>query len=182
MTDTPVVRAGTRRPLRLLSIGVMAAAVMVASGACTHRHRHPTPGTQTTHTRPGPATTGTTPTTSTPAANEVTFVLKNGAIEQQGEVKAGANTVHINNVGTIEHEIIFIKADGGATLPTLPNGAADEEALPEGAAIGEAELEAGASETKTFTFTSGKWVAVCNVVSGTNSHFAKGMWMDFSVS
>jgi hypothetical protein len=166
--------------LRLLSIGVMAAAVMLASGACTHRHRHPTPSTRTTHTRPGPTTTGATPTT-TPAANEVTFVLKNGAIELQGEVKAGPNTVHITNEGTVEHEVVFIKADGGATLPTLPNGAADEDALPAGAVIGEAELEAGDSTTETFTFTSGKWVAVCNIVSGTNSHFARGMWMDFTV-
>jgi uncharacterized cupredoxin-like copper-binding protein len=122
-------------------------------------------------------------TTTVPGpVNEVTFVLSNGKISQQGDVKPGRNTVHVTNEGTIEHEIIFTKAAGGATLPTKADGSWDESAMPRGSIIGEIELEAGQSATKTFTFTPGAWVAVCNIVSGTTSHFKNGMWMDFSVS
>jgi uncharacterized cupredoxin-like copper-binding protein len=155
-----------RRPSRVLSAGLAMAAATLAAGACTHRPPH----------RPPTTTTVTTP------ANEVTFVLKNGAIEQQGEVKPGRNTVHVTNTGTVEHEIIFIAAESGTTLPTKANGAVDEAKLPAGSDIGEVELEAGESATKTFSFRPGKWVAVCNIVNGSNVHFAAGMWMDFTVS
>jgi len=167
MNDVSEVHGRDRRTLRRMSVGILAASVLLISAACTHHH--PRPG-------------GSTTTRSVPAANEVSFELKNGAIVQQGEVKPGRNTVHVTNTGTVEHEIIFVKAEGGASLPTEPNGAFDESAMPRGAIIGEVELEAGASATKTFTFSAGDWVAVCNVVSGTTSHFKNGMWMDFTVS
>jgi len=99
-----------------------------------------------------------------------------------GSVKPGANTVHVTNTGSVAHEIIFVKADDGATLPTSSNGAFNEAAVPRSSIIGEVELNAGQSATKTFTFTAGKWVGVCNIVSGSNSHFANGMWMNFTVA
>jgi plastocyanin len=181
MKITPVVSASNRRPGRLLAVGMVAAVALVA-GACTHHPGHPRPTHFTWPPATRPGTRPTVPTTPAPTANEVTFVLKNGAIELQGEVKPGKNTVHVTNEGTVEHEVIFIAAESGTTLPTSPNGAVDEAKLPPGSDIGEVELGAGASATRTFTFKPGKWVAVCNVVSGTNVHFAKGMWMDFSVS
>jgi len=172
MIDAPATQRRVHGSVKRLSIGVLAASALLVSGACTHHHPG---GPRTTHvTRP--------PTTAPPAVNEVSFELKNGAIALTGSVKPGRNTVHITNTGTVEHEIVFAKAAGGASLPTLPNGAWDEDAMPAGAIIGEAELEAGASTTKTFTFTPGSWVGVCNVVSGTTSHFKNGMWLDFTVS
>jgi hypothetical protein len=143
-----------RRSLRFRSAGVMALMATGALGACTHHHV---------------------------PANDVTVVLRNGAIDINNPIKAGRNTVHMSNTGTVEHEVIFIKADSATALPTAADGSVDEDKLPKGAAIGEAELEAGASATKTFTFTKGKWVAVCNVVSDGHIHFATGMWKEFTV-
>lgn len=113
--------------------------------------------------------------------NEVTFVLDNGTIDLEGEVQAGVNKVHVTNQGTVEHELIFVMAGGGATLPTLPNGAMDEDALHHGAAFGEIELEPGESADGVFRFLPGDYVAVCNIVSGSSVHFKNGMWMDFTV-
>jgi uncharacterized cupredoxin-like copper-binding protein len=167
MRRTAVAGAPSGRPWRRISAVALVGAVLVLTAACSHHPRPPRPTVTTTV--PGPV-------------NEVTFVLSNGKIAQQGDVKPGRNTVHVTNEGTIEHEIIFTKAAGGATLPTKANGSWDESAMPRGSIIGEVELEAGQSATKTFTFTPGDWVAVCNIVSGTTSHFKNGMWMDFSVS
>src|SRR3954466_6147604 len=163
MREIPVADAPTRRPWRRFSAVAMVGIALVFTVACTHHPRPPHPPGTTTAPSP---------------VNEVTFVLSNGKITQQGDVKPGRNTVHVTNEGTVEHEIIFTKAATGTTLPTLPNGAWDEDAAPRGATIGEVELEAGKSATKTFTFTPGNWVAVCNIVSGTTSHFKNGMWMD----
>jgi hypothetical protein len=177
MSNNP---SGLRRARRYSAAVVASAALIIPLAACRHRppHRPPTSGPNTTHaTRP--PTSG--PTTR-PPANEATVELMNGMIMIQGSIKPGRNTLHFTNTGTVEHEVIFVKADDGATLPTLPNGAWDEDAMPPGSIIGEVELEAGQSTTRTFTFSAGKWVGVCNVVSGTTSHYKNGMWLNFTVS
>jgi hypothetical protein len=146
---------------------VLAAAVL--SAGCTHRHRPPPPW-------------GTRPTTrSTTPAHAVALDLADGTIGLDGAITAGRTTINATNTGTHEHEVIFIKAQSAASLPTKADGSVDESKLPFGSDIGEMELDSGASASKSFTFTPGRWVAVCNVDEG-HSHFADGMYLEFTVA
>jgi uncharacterized cupredoxin-like copper-binding protein len=151
--DAPVARAAGRRSHHRLSFGVIAALALVLAG-CTHLQGR---------------------------AHEVTFVLDNGTIDLVGEVHSGKNIVHVTNVGTGVHELFFVQGAHGATLPTRSNGAMDEDRIPPGRMLDEVHLRPGESATGVFWFTPGPWVAVCNIVNGSNVHFRNGMWMDFTV-
>jgi hypothetical protein len=163
---TTRVRTRSHRSRAVPAAAVLLAAVTFAA-ACTH-HRHlPWPPRQTTP--------------STAPAHHVTVELGDGTIAIGGDIAAGSTVIDATNVGTHEHEVIFIKADSASALPTKADGSVDEAKLPARSAIGEMELDAGRSASKAFTFTPGKWVAVCNGDEG-HSHFADGMYREFTVS
>ena len=122
------------------------------------------------------------PPGSTAPAHVVDFTLTEGHIALEGTVEAGRNQVHVTNAGKFDHEIIFVKAESAASLPTKADGSMDESKLPRGSVLGEIELAAGQSATRTFSFTAGNWVAVCNVVSDGHVHFASGMYDEFTVA
>jgi hypothetical protein len=124
---------------------------------------------------------GGPPGTTVPA-HAVDFTLTEGHIALDGTVVAGRNQVHVTNSGKFDHEIIFVKAENAASLPTKADGSMDESKLPRGSVLGEIELTSGQSATRTFSFTDGNWVAVCNVVSDGHVHFAGGMYLDFAVA
>ncbi len=103
-------------------------------------------------------------------------------------VSAGDVTFKATNDGSETHEMVVVKADSAADIPTDADGAADESQMDETVFIGEVEdVEAGANKSVTLTLEPGTYVIFCNVTEtesdGTvESHFAKGMYNTITVS
>src|SRR4051812_16893282 len=115
-------KAGLSRWAPLLAV---AGALSLSSG-CMHHGGGGHPGT------PG----------TTMPAHAVDFTLTEGHIALDGTVASGRNQVHVTNSGNFEHEIIFVKAESAASLPTKADGSMDESKLPRGSVLGEIELDA----------------------------------------
>ena len=84
-----------------------------------------------------------------------------------------------------------LRADGGTVPDGCPrrreqgrqNGAVDEEALAEGQFLGRtAVLEPGQAETITFDLEPGKYLFICNINFGPNSHAANGQILSVTVN
>jgi uncharacterized cupredoxin-like copper-binding protein len=93
----------------------------------------------------------------------------------------------VKNIGTEEHEMVVARTDGSA-LPTKDDGSVDEDAIPESDLFGEVEgLQPKKSGTlKIKDLPPGEYVLFCNIVDDepdgtTLSHYAQGMYTDFSV-
>jgi uncharacterized cupredoxin-like copper-binding protein len=110
----------------------------------------------------------------------------------QASAPAGSVTFQAENKGPKhEHEFVVFKTDLAANaLPTKADGSVDEA----GAgvqALGEIEeFDVGATQSKTFTLTAGKYVLFCNVVEdeamaetgGIKAHYKLGMFTAFTVN
>lgn len=104
-------------------------------------------------------------------------------------VPAGIVTFVAENGGEDEHELVIVKGDDAASLPTnAETGEMDEAALPEGALIGEIEpFASGETCEGNFELEAGKYILLCNVTeteeNGENeSHFKEGMHVPFEVA
>ncbi len=92
-----------------------------------------------------------------------------------------------NNRGVETHELVVVRAENAAALPTDDDGAVDETQFEEGVLIGEIEdIEASSSKTVKLDLQPGSYVLFCNITEeesdGTiESHFQKGMHTDFEV-
>jgi hypothetical protein len=108
-------------------------------------------------------------------------------VAHPGLVQSGKVTLQVENVGTMIHELVIVRAASPSTLPlvTKPGGersigAIDEEAIPEADKMGESgDVGAGATVTKTFNLPAGTYVMFCNIdtkAGGTvYNHFKRGM-------
>jgi uncharacterized cupredoxin-like copper-binding protein len=100
---------------------------------------------------------------------------------------SGDITFKATNGGTETHEMVIMRAESAAALPTDADGAVDESAMPAADVIGEIEdIEAGASGEVTFDLEPGTYVIFCNITEeeadGTiESHFQNGMHAVFTV-
>ena len=103
-----------------------------------------------------------------------------------GLVQSGKVSLQVENVGSITHEMVLVRAAGVAALPKVTTagersvGAIDEEAIPESDTMGETgDVAARATVTKTFDLTPGTYVMFCNIDSKngakTLNHFVRGM-------
>ena len=102
-------------------------------------------------------------------------------------VKAGKVTFVVKNAGTMEHEMVLVKAPDVASLPRVTVATADravgdvdEEAIPAADLPGEASVQPGKTVTKAITLTPGTYVMICNIDTmqpdGTVlNHFQRGM-------
>ena len=96
---------------------------------------------------------------------------------------AGKTKVVAQNKGTEKHELVVVRGDDPAALPTNPeDGSVDEDQLGEDAEVGEIEgVKKKKSKSKTLKLSPpGKYILFCNIVEeeedGTIvSHFAEGM-------
>ena len=96
---------------------------------------------------------------------------------------AGEVTFKVHNGGTFVHEFVVVKLDKASDIKVKADGTADEDSIPEAAAMGEVEdIDPGASKDLTLTLPAGKYVLLCNRLDGTTSHFAKGMHTEFTVN
>ncbi len=103
-------------------------------------------------------------------------------------VSAGEITFKASNEGAEAHELVIVRADSAAGLPTDETGKVDEAGLPAGAFIGEIEeFAAGSSEEGTFDLSAGTYILFCNIVEeeadgSFESHFQEGMHTVFTVN
>lgn len=105
-------------------------------------------------------------------------------------VDAGSVTFTGDNQGSETHELVVVRADSPADLPTDADGAVDEAAFEEAGVeeIGEIEdIESGNSAELSADLESGSYVLFCNIVEEEEdgeieSHYAEGMVATFLVN
>jgi uncharacterized cupredoxin-like copper-binding protein len=96
--------------------------------------------------------------------------------------KAGDLTFSVTNEGKETHEFVIFKTDLDPTdLPTADDGSVDEAG--EGVEhIDEIEnIEPGTTQELAATLEAGKYVFICNIVEGGESHYQNGMRTGFEV-
>jgi hypothetical protein len=107
-------------------------------------------------------------------------------IPNSDTVKAGKVKLETDNVGGSTHELVVVRADDPASLPTKPDGSVDEARIPAGDKVGEIEdVTPHQKKSATFELDPGSYVFFCNIVDKGNppiSHFQKGMSVRISVS
>lgn len=130
---------------------------------------------------------GTVGCSSDDAASDV--VLSEWLVEPDptstdaGEVKFTGD-----NQGGEVHELVVVRADSAADLPTDEDGVVVEDELPEGALIGEIEdIAPDSSDDVTLDLDAGSYVLFCNISEvepdgEVESHFAEGMHSEFTVN
>lgn len=159
------------------------------TGAATTKAAPTTAAAATTSASATTATTAaTTGATTTKAAaagapTSVEVVLKEWSIEAPTKIKAGTIEFVVKNAGTANHELDIVKGDSYAALPKSDSGAILEDKLPAGAlqpVVG--RFAANATAKGTVTVTPGKYVLVCNIAFGANSHAGKGQRLDIEVT
>jgi hypothetical protein len=122
------------------------------------------------------------------AEQELTVALDEWSIEAASEsAPAGATTIVADNVGEEPHEIVVVRGDDPGALPTDEAGALDEDALSDGALLGEIEpFDAGTKCPGNFELEAGSYVLLCNIVEEedgqTESHLAEGMVTTLTVT
>jgi len=102
-------------------------------------------------------------------------------------VKSGAVTFDVENVGSVTHEMVIVRAASLSALPKVTKkgersvGAVNEEAIREADKIGETgDVPARTHVTKTFNLTPGTYVLFCNIDTANGdgtvlNHFKQGM-------
>ncbi len=101
-------------------------------------------------------------------------------------VAAGKVTFLARNIGTEDHEMVIVRSDDAATLPTDENGGVVEDEIPEADLPGEIpEFAKGTKAKKSFDLEPGNYILFCNITdeeeSGPLNHFAEGMHATFVV-
>ena len=125
---------------------------------------------------------GGTPTGTTVTLQEYTMTPHAAAL------KAGDVRLTVNNVGSITHELVLVRAPSLSALPIAQTATADravgdvnEEAIPASAKMGETgDVKPGQTVVKHFHLAPGTYVMFCNIDNtnpdGTTlNHFHQGM-------
>jgi hypothetical protein len=105
----------------------------------------------------------------------------------RADAPAGTITFEARNQGNEPHELVVVRADDPAALPTTADGTVDEQRLPKGAVIGEVEaFPAGQRCTGTFELAAGSYALFCNLLEtaadgSEQNHYANGMRTAFEV-
>lgn len=133
--------------------------------------------------------TPTPPAASSPAPDATASSTPAGEVNASGEItvkaaemsfspatitaKAGKVKITLDNTGTMVHELVILKTDEAPdALEVKDNQVSEDDS------VGEiADVEAGASATKTFNLKAGHYVIVCNVPG----HYAAGMRGELTV-
>ena len=101
-----------------------------------------------------------------PTASSTAFVLQEWSITAPTtQLRTGNVVVTATNRGSETHELVIVRADDTASLPTKSDGSVDEDKVPETAKPGEIpDIKAGTTITKTIDLAPGNYVAICNLV------------------
>jgi uncharacterized cupredoxin-like copper-binding protein len=108
-------------------------------------------------------------------------------VSHPGLVQSGKVTLQVDNVGSITHELVIVRAASASVLLKVKTagpravGAINEEAIAETDKMGETgEVPAGSSVTKTLDLPPGSYVMFCNIDTKSTgtvlNHFLHGMF------
>lgn len=117
---------------------------------------------------------------------EVAVALDEWSVESSpAGAPAGTVTFQVRNAGEEPHELVVVRGVAPEALRVVA-GKVDEEALPNGAFIGEVEaFPAGETCSGTFDLPAGSYTLFCNIVEEHDgkpeSHFQEGMVTTFEV-
>ncbi len=106
----------------------------------------------------------------------------------QSEAPAGLVGFALEDVGEMPHEFVVVKGVTPTELPLADDGSLNEDALPEGALIGEVEpFPAGETCEGTFELAAGEYTLLCNIVEEEDDgtvevHLKEGMVTTFTVT
>jgi uncharacterized cupredoxin-like copper-binding protein len=132
-------------------------------------------------------TSAAAPAETTPAAAASTggaaYTLKEWSLEGSATLPAGPTEIAITNGGNFAHEFVVIKDTTYEDAPKNDLGTVLEDKLPAGAVLGEVEkIEKGASAKLSVDLAPGKYLFVCNIEFGPNSHAGKGQRLNVTVA
>jgi plastocyanin len=99
-------------------------------------------------------------------------------------VKPGKVEIEAKNTGSLQHELVVVRANSLESLPLAKDGTVDEDKIAETDKMGEmGDIPAGSTVSKTFDLSDGTYVMFCNIDEGTPKilHFVKGMSTQFTV-
>jgi hypothetical protein len=103
-------------------------------------------------------------------------------------IAKGKSTFVAKNTGTVRHEVVVVRGNDPASLPTKPDGSVDEDQIPKSNKVGETgNVKAGKTKAKTLKLSAGSYILFCNIIDtqpdGSQiSHFAKGMYTTINAS
>ena len=128
-----------------------------------------------------PAPTETTPAAVAAGAG-ASYTLKEWSLEGSATLPAGPTEIAITNAGNFAHEFVVIKDTTYEDAPKNDLGTVLEDELPAGAVLGEVEkIEKGTSAKLAIDLAPGKYLFVCNIEFGPNSHAGKGQRLNVTV-
>ncbi len=107
-------------------------------------------------------------------------------VSHPGLVQSGKVTLNVENVGSITHELVVVRAASPSALPRVKTagdrsvGAVDEEAIAETDKMGETgDVAVRSTVTKTLDLAPGTYVIFCNIDTKNGgtvlNHFVHGM-------
>jgi hypothetical protein len=105
----------------------------------------------------------------------------------RSDAPAGTIAFEAHNLGSEPHELVVVRAEDPAALPTAADGTVDEQQLPAGALVGEVEaFPARQTCTGAFELPAGSYALFCNLLEtaadgARQNHYANGMRAGFQV-
>lgn len=137
------------------------------------------PTTDSSETEPA----GTEPAADPVEGDAVAVSMLEWEIIAPTEYAAGSVTFEATNDGEFPHELALIRGESYDTLPQLPNGAVDEDALAAGDLVGRTDrFEATQTASATWELEAGTYVLLCNIAVGPNSHAAAGQTLTVTIT
>jgi hypothetical protein len=103
-------------------------------------------------------------------------------------IAKGKSAFVAKNTGTVKHEVVVVRGNDPASLPTKPDGSVDEDQIAKSDKAGEiGNIKQGKTKAKRFKLAVGSYILFCNIIDtepdGSQiSHFAKGMYTTINAS
>lgn len=181
--SAPVVRPTRRRGTWSVTGAALALAVVAGCGGHGAEHDHVSASEFTGCEIVGGATPAAGATVPELAVQLGDYVV----VPAASSVAAGPVRMRATNIGIHAHELVVVKADAVASLPTEKNGALAEEKLPDLALAGEIEEFPPTQQCDAvFDLEPGRYVLLCNLVEKVNgktvAHLREGMATTFTVN
>jgi hypothetical protein len=158
---------------------------VTSEGAPTPTEAAPTPTDAAPVPTEAPAAPGTEAAgaAAAPAAAGNAYVLKEWTLEGSTTLASGKVELAVTNGGKFAHQFKVIKNTTYEDAPKDELGAVFEDQLPAGSILVQAEkIEPGKSATLSADLPPGKYLFVCNIEFGPNSHAGKGQRLNVTVA
>jgi uncharacterized cupredoxin-like copper-binding protein len=122
-------------------------------------------------------------TTASAAAAGPAYTLKEWSLEGSASLPAGVTEISVTNAGNFGHEFVVIKDTTYEDAPKNELGTVEEDKLPAGSVVGEiSKIEKGVTSKLSVNLAPGKYLFVCNIEFGPNSHAGKGQRLNVTVA